>query len=188
MESEVDRLSGMVDSLLKLTNLEQVPRSDRIKLGELLHQAAEDVSPLAAKKGIAILVEASLARSPAAEAAPPGTVQSGGKCGQIRAGWRTDTALCGVEWSRYCHHRGQSGTLYPPELRERIFEPSFGRIAAPGELGGCRPGAGPGPGHCRNPRRQRMGGGKSGWLESIFWSGFRQYVHEGEPSFPAMLL
>ena len=27
MESEVDRLSGMVDSLLKLTNLEQVPRS-----------------------------------------------------------------------------------------------------------------------------------------------------------------
>ena len=55
MESEVDRLSGMVDSLLKLTNLEQVPRSDRIKLGELLHQAAEDVSPLAAKKGIAIL-------------------------------------------------------------------------------------------------------------------------------------
>lgn len=63
----MDRLSGMVDSLLKLTNLEQVPRSDRIKLGELLHQAAEDVSPLASKKGIAILVEASPARSPAAE-------------------------------------------------------------------------------------------------------------------------
>lgn len=55
----MDRLSGMVDSLLKLTNLEQVPRSDRTKLGELLHQAAEDVSPLASKKGIAILVEAS---------------------------------------------------------------------------------------------------------------------------------
>lgn len=51
MESEVDRLSGMVDSLLKLTNLEQVPRSDRIKLGELLHQAAEDVSPLGRQKG-----------------------------------------------------------------------------------------------------------------------------------------
>ena len=170
MESEVDRLSGMVDSLLKLTNLEQVPRSDRIKLGELLHQAAEDVSPLAAKKGIAILVEALPWHDHRQQrAAPPGTVQSGGKCGQIRAGWRTDTALCGVEWSRYCHHRGQSGTLYPTgvtgaDLRALL---SGGYRPLPG-TGGCRPGAGPGPGHCRNPRRQRMGGGKSGWLESIF--------------------
>ncbi len=114
MESEVDRLSGMVDSLLKLTNLEQVPRSDRIKLGELLHQAAEDVSPLAAKKGHRHFGGSLPWHDHRQQrAAPPGTVQSGGKCGQIRAGWRTDTALCGVEWSRYCHHRGQSGTLYP---------------------------------------------------------------------------
>ena len=126
MESEVDRLSGMVDSLPWHDHRQQ-------------------------------------------RAAPPGTVQSGGKCGQIRAGWRTDTALCGVEWSRYCHHRGQSGTLYPAgvtgaDLRALL---SGGYRPLPG-TGGCRPGAGPGPGHCRNPRRQRMGGGKSGWLESIF--------------------
>lgn len=113
MESEVDRLSGMVDSLLKLTNLEQVPRSDRIKLGELLHQAAEDVSPLAAKKGIAILVEAS-----------PGTI-TGSRELLRRALFNLvenavkygpdggQTRLCAELRSRYCHHRGQSGTLYP---------------------------------------------------------------------------
>ncbi len=46
LEDEVDRLSGMVDSLLKLTSLEQVPRTDRIELSELLHQVTEDVSSL----------------------------------------------------------------------------------------------------------------------------------------------
>ena len=60
------------------------------------------------------------------------------------------------------------GPCIPPELRERIFEPFFRADTARSWNWGCRPGAGPGPGHCRNPRRQRMGGGKSGWLESIF--------------------
>ena len=68
----MDRLSGMVDSLLKLTNLEQVPRSDRIKLGELLHQAAEDVSPLAAKRASPFWWKPPLARSPAAESCSAG--------------------------------------------------------------------------------------------------------------------
>lgn len=54
LEGEVDRLSNMVDSLLKLTNLEQVPRTDRIELQELLHQIAEDLSPLASGKGTCI--------------------------------------------------------------------------------------------------------------------------------------
>ena len=57
LEGEVDRLSGMVDSLLKLTNLEQVPRTDQVKLQELLDQVAEDMSPLASIKGSVLLVD-----------------------------------------------------------------------------------------------------------------------------------
>ena len=47
----------MVDSLLKLTNLEQVPRTDQVKLQELLDQVAEDMSPLASIKGSVLLVD-----------------------------------------------------------------------------------------------------------------------------------
>lgn len=169
MESEVDRLSGMVDSLLKLTNLEQVPRSDRIKLGELLHQAAEDVSPLASKKGIAILVEAS-----------PGTitgsrellrralfnlVENAVKYGPDGGQTRLCAELNGAD---IVITVANQGPCIPPELRSGSSSPSFGGYRPLPGTGGCRPGAGPGPGHCRNPRRQRMGGGKSGWLESIF--------------------
>ena len=57
LEGEVDRLSGMVDSLLKLTNLEQVPRTDQVELQELLDQVAEDMSPLASGKGSVLLVD-----------------------------------------------------------------------------------------------------------------------------------
>ena len=121
-------------------------------------------------------------------AAPPGTVQSGGKCGQIRAGWRTDTALCGVEWSRYCHHRGQSGTLYPAGVTGADLRAFFrADTPAPGNWGVSAwgwPWSGP---------LQKSTAAAYGWrkirLAGIdFWSGFRQYVHEGEPSFPAMLL
>ena len=138
MESEVDRLSGMVDSLLKLTNLEQVPRSDRIKLGELLHQAAEDVSPLASKKGIAILVEAS-----------PGTI-TGSRELLRRALFNLveNTVKYGPDGgqARLCAELNgadivitvaNQGPCIPPELRERIFEPFFrADTARSRELGG----------------------------------------------------
>ena len=166
----MDRLSGMVDSLLKLTNLEQVPRSDRIKLGELLHQAAEDVSPLAAKKGIAILVEAS-----------PGTitgsrellrralfnlVENAVKYGPDGGQTRLCAELNGAD---IVITVANQGPCIPPELRERIFEPFFrADTARSRELGGVGLGLALVRDHCRNPRRQRMGGGKSGWLESIF--------------------
>lgn len=189
MESEVDRLSGMVDSLLKLTNLEQVPRSDRIKLGELLHQAAEDVSPLASKKGIAILVEAS-----------PGTitgsrellrralfnlVENAVKYGPDGGQTRLCAELNGAD---IVITVANQGPCIPPELRERIFEPFFrADTAAPGNWGVSAwgwPWSGP---------LQKSTAAAYGWrkirLAGIdFWSGFRQYVHEGEPSFPAMLL
>ena len=133
-----DALSGMVDSLLKLTNLEQVPRSDRIKLGELLHQAAEDVSPLAAKKGIAILVEAS-----------PGTitgsrellrralfnlVENAVKYGPDGGQTRLCAELSGAD---IVITVANQGPCIPPELRERIFEPFFrADTARSRELGG----------------------------------------------------
>ena len=129
---------SIMDSLLKLTNLEQVPRSDRIKLGELLHQAAEDVSPLAAKKGIAILVEAS-----------PGTitgsrellrralfnlVENAVKYGPDGGQTRLCAELNGAD---IVITVANQGPCIPPELRERIFEPFFrADTARSRELGG----------------------------------------------------
>ena len=133
MESEVDRLSGMVDSLLKLTNLEQVPRSDRIKLGELLHQAAEDVSPLAAKKGIAILVEASPGRE-LLRRALFNLVENAVKYGPDGGQTRLCAELNGAD---IVITVANQGPCIPPELRERIFEPFFrADTARSRELGG----------------------------------------------------
>lgn len=126
LEDEVDRLSGMVDSLLKLTSLEQVPRTDRIELSELLHQVTEDVSSLFSGKGMHISTEAA-----------PGSIQGsrellrralfnlvenavkygpeGGQV-QISASLEGETAIIAV---------ADQGPGIPQELRERVFEPFF---------------------------------------------------------------
>lgn len=138
LEGEVDRLSGMVDSLLKLTNLEQVPRTDQVKLQELLDQVAEDMSPLASIKGSVLLVDSA-----------PGTitgsrellrralfnlvenaVKYGPEDGQVR--------LCAeLDETDMVISVADQGPCIPPELRERIFEPFF-RVdtARSRELGG----------------------------------------------------
>ena len=138
LEGEVDRLSGMVDSLLKLTNLEQVPRTDQVELRELLHQVAEDMSPLASGKGSVLLVDSA-----------PGTitgsrellrralfnlvenaVKYGPEGGQVR--------LCAeLDGTDMVITVADQGPCIPPELRERIFEPFF-RVdtARSRELGG----------------------------------------------------
>lgn len=138
LEGEVDRLSGMVDSLLKLTNLEQVPRTDQVELQELLDQVAEDMSPLASGKGSVILVDSA-----------PGTiigsrellrralfnlvenaVKYGPEGGQVR--------LCAeLDGTDMVITVADQGPCIPPELRERIFEPFF-RVdtARSRELGG----------------------------------------------------
>ena len=138
LEGEVDRLSGMVDSLLKLTNLEQVPRTDQVELQELLGQVAEDMSPLASGKGSVILVDSA-----------PGTIISsrellrralfnlvenavkyGPEGGQVR--------LCAeLDGNDMVISVDDQGPCIPPELRERIFEPFFRVDAARSrELGG----------------------------------------------------
>lgn len=138
LEGEVDRLSGMVDSLLKLTNLEQVPRTDQVELQELLGQVADDISPLANSKGSVILVDSA-----------PGTitgsrellrqalfnlvenaVKYGPEGGQVR--------LCAeLDGTDMVITVADQGPCIPPELRERIFEPFF-RVdtARSRELGG----------------------------------------------------
>ena len=138
LEGEVDRLSGMVDSLLKLTNLEQVPRTDQVKLQELLDQVAEDMSPLASIKGSVLLVDSA-----------PGTitgsrellrralfnlvenaVKYGPEGGQVR--------ICAeLDGTDMVISVADQGPCIPPELRERIFEPFF-RVdtARSRELGG----------------------------------------------------
>ena len=138
LEGEVDRLSGMVDSLLKLTNLEQVPRTDQVVLQELLDQVAEDMSPLASGKGSVLLVDSA-----------PGTitgsrellrralfnlvenaVKYGPEGGQVR--------ICAeLDGTDMVISVADQGPGIPPELRERIFEPVF-RVdtARSRELGG----------------------------------------------------
>ncbi len=138
LEGEVDRLSNMVDSLLKLTNLEQVPRTNRIELQELLHQIAEDLSPLASGKGTCILVEAApgiitgsreLLRRALFNLAE-NAVKYGPDGGQVR--------LCAeLEGADVVITASDQGSGIPSELRERIFEPFF-RVdtARSRELGG----------------------------------------------------
>ena len=189
LEGEVDRLSGMVDSLLKLTNLEQVPRTDQVELQELLGQVADDITPLANSKGSVILVDSA-----------PGTitgsrellrqalfnlvenaVKYGPEGGQVR--------LCAeLDGTDMVITVADQGPCIPPELRERILEPFFrvDTARSPG-AGRHRPGAGLGPGHRRSPRRQRVGGGTSGWRGIDLCSGFRRHNHEGGPASVAML-
>ncbi len=138
LEGEVDRLSGMVDSLLKLTNLEQVPRTDQVELQELLGQVADDMSPLASGKGSVLLVDSA-----------PGTitgsrellrralfnlmenaVKYGPEGGQVR--------ICAeLDGTDMVISVADQGPCIPPELRERVFEPFF-RVdtARSRELGG----------------------------------------------------
>ena len=138
VECEVDRLSNMVDSLLKLTNLGQVPRTDQVELQELFHQVAEDLSSLASSKGSTILVETA-----------PGTITGSRELLRRALFNLLENAL------KYGPENGQiqlyaeldgtnvvitvadQGSGIPSELRERIFEPFF-RVdtARSRELGG----------------------------------------------------
>ena len=119
LEDEVDRLSGMVDSLLKLTSLEQVPRTDRIELSELLHQVTEDVSSLFSGKGMHISTEAA-----------PGSIQGSRELLRRALFNLVENALkYGPEGGEVQIHAAitvsDQGPRIPPELRERIFEPFF---------------------------------------------------------------
>lgn len=138
VECEVDRLSDMVDGLLKLTNLEQVPRTDQVELQELLHQVAEDLSPLARGKGSTILVDTA-----------PGTITGSRELLRRALFNLVENAVkYGPESGQVQLHAELNGTdivitvadqgfSIPPELRERIFELFFGWIPpAPGNLAG----------------------------------------------------
>ena len=57
-ESEVDRLSSIVGSLLELTNLDQVRCRERIFVGELLQAVSEELAPQAAARQVCLQVEA----------------------------------------------------------------------------------------------------------------------------------
>ena len=138
VECEVDRLSDMVDDLLKLKNLEQVPLTDQVELQELLHQVAEDLSPLASSKGSAILVDTA-----------PGTITGSRELLRRALFNLVENAVkYGPESGQVQLHAELDGTdivitvadqgfSIPLELRERIFEPFF-RVdtARSRELGG----------------------------------------------------
>lgn len=138
VECEVDRFSDMVDDLLKLTNLEHVPLTDQVELQELLHQVAEDLSPLASSKGSAILVDTA-----------PGTITGSRELLRRALFNLVENAVkYGPESGQVQLHAELDGTdivitvadqgfSIPLELRERIFEPFF-RVdtARSRELGG----------------------------------------------------
>lgn len=126
LEGEVDRLSGMVDSLLKLANLEQVPREDRIGLDELVQQAAGDMAALAQKKHTSIVVAASRGTVTGSwellRRALVNLVENAVKYGpeggqvQLSASLEGENAIITV---------ADQGPGIPQELRERVFEPFF---------------------------------------------------------------
>ena len=126
LEGEVDRLSSMVDSLLKLTNLEQVPREDRIGLDELVQQAAGDMAVLAQKKHTSIVVAASHGTVTGSRELlrralfnlVENAVKYGPEGGQVQlsASLEGETAIITV---------ADQGPGIPQELRERVFEPFF---------------------------------------------------------------
>lgn len=126
LEGEVDRLSSMVDSLLKLTNLEQVPREDRIGLDELVQQAAGDMAALAQKKHTSIVVAASRGTLTGSRELlrralfnlVENAVKYGPEGGQVQlsASLEGETAIITV---------ADQGPGIPQELRERVFEPFF---------------------------------------------------------------
>ena len=126
LEGEVDRLSSMVDNLLKLTNLEQVPREDQIALDELVRQAAGDMAALAKKKNISIVASVShgtiIGSKELLRRALFNLVENAVKYGpedgqvQISAGLEGKTAIITV---------ADQGPGIPQELRERVFEPFF---------------------------------------------------------------
>ena len=57
MEGEVDRLSDMVNSLLELTNLEQMERNERISAEQLIQRAVNEIEFAAAERHISLLVD-----------------------------------------------------------------------------------------------------------------------------------
>ena len=126
VEYEVDRLSDMVDGLLKLTDLEQVPRTDQVELQELLHQVAEDLSPLASGKGSAILVDTASGTITGSRELlrralfnlVENAVKYGPESGQIQLHAESDGTDIVITVA-------DQGFSIPLELRERIFEPFF---------------------------------------------------------------
>lgn len=183
MESEVDRLSGMVDSLLKLTNLDRCPAATESNW-ENCSTKLPRMFPLWPAKG-----HRHFGGSP-----PPGTitgsrellrralfnlVENAVKYGPDGGQTRLCAELNGAD---IVITVANQGPCIPPELRERIFEPFFrADTAAPGNWGVSAwgwPWSGP---------LQKSTAAAYGWrkirLAGIdFWSGFRQYVYEGEPS------
>ena len=55
MREQTERLSRMVRTLLDMSELKTVPRTDRIQLAPMIEEVLADLSPLAEKSGVALL-------------------------------------------------------------------------------------------------------------------------------------
>ena len=55
MQTQTERLSRLVKILLEMSELETIPRTDRIALSPLIEEVLADLSPLAEKRGITLL-------------------------------------------------------------------------------------------------------------------------------------
>ena len=125
-EGEVNRLTGIVDSLLQLTNLAQNTRWESIPSEELLRSVEEELLPLAVKRRISLQTERkpyllrgdrellrravfNLAEN-AVKYSPEGSTVT------IRVQNRAQRLCISVE---------DQGPGIPEQLRERIFEPFF---------------------------------------------------------------
>lgn len=126
LESEADRLSAVVGSLLELTNLERMDRSETFTAAELLQTVSEELIPQAEARQVTLVVNVSsgslvgnrellhravfnLAEN-AVKYGPEGGIVN------IVARHRDDWIRISVE---------DQGPRIPEYLRQRIFEPFF---------------------------------------------------------------
>ena len=126
IEGEVDRLSAMVNSLLELTNLEQMERNERISAEQLIQRAVNEIEFAAAERHISVQVDVSpctltgnerllqravfnLLENAVKYSPMGGTVHVSGR--------KTD--------SNFRIEVTDQGPGIPEEYRQRIFEPFF---------------------------------------------------------------
>ena len=126
-QEQLERLSALVRTLLEMSDLQSVPRTDRIDLAPMVEEVLVDLTPLAQKNGITLDADR---RKCAARrqrcAAVPGAVQPDRERHQVQPHGR----LCGS-----CLSSGKDGQAairvrdtgpgIAEEYRDSIFQPFF---------------------------------------------------------------
>ena len=126
IEGEVDRLSAMVNSLLELTNLEQMERNERISATQLIQKAVAEIEFAAAERHISLLVDVAPCTLTGNERLLQravfnlleNAVKYSPMGGTVHVSGRKTDSIFRIEVT-------DQGSGIPEEYRQRIFEPFF---------------------------------------------------------------